>query len=118
MVSVIGELAGVKVHTNPKTGKVKYASAHTLRACFGTRWAKWVMPAVLQKLMRHESIETTLTFYVDLDTDELAEDLYRAHENAKHVGKGTVFGTVADSGVDSAASACGSNSNGQKGFAK
>ncbi len=95
MVSLIGELAGVKVHTNPKTGKVKYASAHTLRACFGTRWAKHVMPAVLQKLMRHESIETTLTFYVDLDTDELAEDLYRADEKRQ---EGTVLGTVAGSG--------------------
>ena len=38
------------------------------------------MPAVLQKLMRHESIETSMGFYVDLDTDELAEDLYLSHD--------------------------------------
>jgi len=31
----------------------KYASAHDLRRSFGTRWAKRVMPVVLQKLMRH-----------------------------------------------------------------
>ena len=68
------------VHTDPGTGKTKYASAHDLRRSFGDRWAKRVMPAVLQKLMRHESIETSMGFYVDLDTDELAEDLYLSHD--------------------------------------
>ncbi len=37
MIAMIGELARVVVHTNPKTGKVKYASAHDLRRSFGTR---------------------------------------------------------------------------------
>ena len=31
VISAIGEKAGVKVHTNPDTGKVKYASAHDCR---------------------------------------------------------------------------------------
>jgi hypothetical protein len=48
--------------------------------------------------MRHESIETTMGYYVDLDADELAEDLYRAHERGQDGQRGTVFGTVADSG--------------------
>jgi len=48
------------------------------------------MPAVLQKFMRHESIETTMRYYVDLDTGELAEDLWRQHE----AETGTVLGTV------------------------
>ena len=52
------------------------------------------MPAVLQKLMRHESIETTMSYYVDLDADELAEDLYRAHERAGAGEKGSVLGSV------------------------
>ncbi len=98
MVALMGELAGVVVNTDPKTGKVKFASAHDLRRSFGNRWAKRVMPAVLQRLMRHESIETTMKFYVDLDADELAEDLYRDHGKGQHGRGGTVFGTVADSG--------------------
>ena len=31
------------------------------------------MPAVLKELMRHESIETTMKYYVDLDADEMAD---------------------------------------------
>lgn len=61
---------------------IKYASAHDLRRSFGSRWARKVMPAVLQRLMRHESIETTMKYYVDLDADELAEELWQAHEAA------------------------------------
>ncbi len=45
---------------------------------FGTRWAKKVMPMDLQKLMRHDSIETTMRYYVDLDADEMAEELWKA----------------------------------------
>ncbi len=47
----------------------KYASAHDLRRSFGTRWASRVKPTTLQLLMRHESIETTLKYYVAQDTD-------------------------------------------------
>jgi integrase len=61
---------------------IRYASAHDLRRTFGSRWAKRVMPAVLQKLMRHETINTTLGYYVDLDADNLAEDLWRTHKTA------------------------------------
>jgi integrase len=82
MVALMGELAGVVVNTDPKTNKRKFASAHDLRRSFGNRWAKRVMPAVLQKLMRHESIQTTMGYYVDLDADELAEDLYRDYGQA------------------------------------
>lgn len=88
MLALIGELARVVVYTNPRTGKIKHASAHDLRRSFGNRWAKRVMPAVLQRLMRHESIETTMGYYVDLDANELAEDLYRAYnEEGKTLGK-------------------------------
>jgi len=97
MVALIGELARVVVNTDPKSGKVKFASAHDLRRSFGNRWAKRIMPAVLQKLMRHESIETTMGYYVDLDADELAEDLYRAHEKGRNGQTSTVVGTVEDS---------------------
>ena len=48
----------------------KYASAHDFRRAFGTWWAKRVAPAVLQKLMRHSNIKTTMEFYVGLDADD------------------------------------------------
>lgn len=57
-ISAIGSKAGVVV--NPDTGKT--ASAHDLRRAFGQRWAARVMPAVLQQLMRHQDINTTLKF--------------------------------------------------------
>jgi integrase len=89
MISLLGELARVVVHTDVKTGAVKYASAHDLRRSFGTRWARRVPTSVLMILMRHESIETTMAYYVDLDAAELAEDLYR-----DHAGVSTVSSTV------------------------
>jgi integrase len=80
IVALMGELAEVVVHINRRTKK--YASAHDLRRSFGNRWAKRLPTASLQKLMRHESIATTMRYYVDLDAYELAEDLYRAHSQA------------------------------------
>ena len=65
----------VKVNTNA-AGKVKYASAHDLRRSFGTRWSKRIMPQVLMQLMRHESINTTVKYYVDSDAQDTAELLY------------------------------------------
>jgi hypothetical protein len=38
-----------------------------------------VAPAVLQRLMRHASIQTTLGYYVDLDVDETTDQLWAAH---------------------------------------
>lgn len=75
IVSDIGKAAGVKV--NPSDArKVKFASAHDLRRSFGTRWAPRMMPVDLQKLMRHENINTTTEYYVDLDPEGLAERLW------------------------------------------
>jgi len=90
MIAIMGELARVVVHTSPKTGNVKYASAHDLRRSFGNRWAKRVPTPVLMRLMRHENIQTTMAYYVDLDASELAEDLYSLQDRC-----GSVSGTVA-----------------------
>jgi integrase len=100
VVSDIGRSAGIKVSvktvTDAKTGqtaeKVKYASAHDLRRSFAERWAVRVMPQVLKELMRHESIETSLRFYVGRNAQTTAEALWAAYENGR---KGTVLGTVA-----------------------
>ena len=72
IVSAIGRKATVV--TNKAEGK--FATAHDLRRAFGTRWAKRVMPAVLQRLMRHAAIQTTMSYYVDLDAGAVADDLW------------------------------------------
>lgn len=86
-VSAIGEAAGVKVNTDAK-GRVKYASAQDLRRSFGERWAPRVMPQVLMELMRHESIETTLRYYVGRNAQATAEILWAVHERG-HAGNGS-----------------------------
>ena len=40
------------------------------------RWATRLMPAQLMELMRHESIETTLSFYVGRDAERTAVILW------------------------------------------
>ncbi len=82
IVSAIGQAAGVKVNTDATSGKVKYASAHDLRRSFGARWAARVMPQVLMELMRHESIDTTMAFYVGRNAEKTADLLWQAHEAA------------------------------------
>ena len=77
-ISDIGEKAGIKVNTD-QAGKVKYASAHDLRRSFGQRWASRVMPQVLMELMRHESIDTTLRYYVGRNAQSTAAVLWEAH---------------------------------------
>ncbi len=78
VVSAIGKRAGVKVDV--KGDKVKYASAHDLRRSFGERWARRIMPVALQELMRHESIDTTLAYYVGRNAQATADVLWEAHE--------------------------------------
>jgi integrase len=86
----VGEKARVVVAKDADTGKVKYATAHDLRRSFGTRWAKRVMPAVLQRLMRHQSIGTTMKYYVGIEADDVAADLW-----AKFQGSGNTLGNTA-----------------------
>lgn len=81
LVSEIGKKAGVIVRADPKNPeKIKYASAHDFRRAFGERWAARVMPAQLQELMRHESIETTLRYYVGTNATRTADACWEAYE--------------------------------------
>jgi len=89
VVRKIGQRAGVVV--NREAGK--FAGAHDLRRSFGTRWAPKVRPPTLKKLMRHTDIKTTLTFYVSLDADDVAAELWSQHQP----GVGTFVGTSAES---------------------
>lgn len=63
--------------------KNKFASAHDLRRSFGERWATRVMPQVLMELMRHESIETTLKFYVGHDAQRTARLVREAYNQVQ-----------------------------------
>jgi integrase len=81
IVSKIGAAAGVRVHVDPRNpDRVKYASAHDLRRAFGERWAARIMPAQLRELMRHESIETTLRYYVGTNAARTADACWDAFE--------------------------------------
>lgn len=73
LICALGKAAMVRVND---TGKA--ASAQDLRRAFGSRWCKIVMPAVLQKLMRHASIETTMKYYVGSFAEDAADEVYRA----------------------------------------
>jgi len=46
-----------------------------------TRWAPKVgPPPTLKKLMRHTDIQTTLTYYVSLDAEDVAAELWSQHQ--------------------------------------
>lgn len=72
IVSRIGEKAGVVVNRD----QGKCASAHDLRRAFGNRWASRVMPVTLKELMRHESIETTMRYYVAQTAEEVGKSIW------------------------------------------
>lgn len=73
-VTALGKAAGVLVDVQSE----KFASAHDLRRSFGERWASRVMTAVLMQLMRHESIETTMRFYVGQNANAVARQCWEA----------------------------------------
>ena len=79
-LSKIGKAAGVRVSVHPVTGREKYASAHDLRRAFGERWSIKVMPAVLKELMRHESIDTTMRFYVGTNAQRTNDVIWAAYQ--------------------------------------
>lgn len=96
-IADIGEdaniVVGDKGNIDKKTGKRKprFASAHDLRRSFGERWAMKVMPQALMQLMRHESMETTLKFYVGRNAEKIAEAVWNADQS------GSVYNSVISS---------------------
>lgn len=71
---VVGDKGNIDKKTRER--KPRFASAHDLRRSFGERWSSKVMPNHLMQLMRHESMETTLKFYVGRNADKVAEALW------------------------------------------
>lgn len=80
-VAAIGKAAGIE------TGSGKFASAHDLRRAFGTRWAIQVPPVVLQRIMRHSTIETTLKYYVGIDASQIGAILWKGTSPGKSPGR-------------------------------
>jgi integrase len=65
-----GKNSGVKVSDR------KWITAHDLRRTFGQRWSLRVHPIVLQAMMRHSTIETTLRYYVSIDRQNVIDALW------------------------------------------
>lgn len=84
-IADIGEKANIVVgdigNKDKQTGqrKPRFASAHDLRRSFGERWSLKVMPQALMQLMRHESMETTLKFYVGRNAEKVAESIWNTN---------------------------------------
>lgn len=78
-----GKKADVKVAE--RGPKLKYASAHDLRREFGFRCSARVMPTVLHQLMRHESIQTTMTFYVGRNAEVTADAMWEAFATTREL---------------------------------
>lgn len=86
VLRAIGARAGIKV------SPTKFVSAHDFRRSFGHRWAMRVLPVVLQRLMRHANIETTLKFYAPSLVREESKVVWQAYratvtESAQATGK-------------------------------
>jgi integrase len=93
VVSDIGKAAGVivtpAVGTKGEPGykAPKYASAHDLRRSFGTRLSRKPNMSVarLKALMRHADIATTMNYYVEEQSEELADALWEGYQPADEV---------------------------------
>jgi len=94
----IGSSAGIKVakQTRKRNKSPKFASAHDLRRAFGFRWAMRVLPPVLMELMRHESITTTMQYYVGRNAEAAADAAWRAFGESAH-GSTNTFTDTSDS---------------------
>jgi integrase len=58
----------------------KFATAQSIRQGFATRWAPQLSPRRLQQLMRHERLETTERYYVNIDAEQTADEIWEAWE--------------------------------------
>ena len=87
VITDIAAKANVKTGTRKKHSKKgeksedvpQFAGAHDYRRAFGTRWASRVPAHILQRMMRHANIETTLKYYVEQDADSASDIIWAAH---------------------------------------
>lgn len=83
IVADIGRASGVVV--SESDGVPVYVSAKHLRKTFATYWSYRVRPIILQRLMRHRDIKTTLKFYVAQEADDVGDELQRAYRSGDFV---------------------------------
>jgi integrase len=83
VVAEIGRASGVVV--SESDGVQTFVSAKYLRKTFATYWSYRVRPIILQRLMRHKDIKTTLKFYVAQEADDVGDELQRAYQNSENV---------------------------------
>ena len=110
VVCRIGEIAGVVVNRTTKVDRktrerreaIKYASAHDFRRSFGARWSNLVMPRVLMELMRHESIDTTMKYYVGRNAEATADACWEAFEAAGQASSNTFGNSNSTAGTKQA----------------
>ena len=70
-ISAIGRRAGIKMSNG------KHATAHDLRRSFMARWRGRVDAATLQLLARHESLQTTKSYYLgDAEANIVAKQIW------------------------------------------
>lgn len=79
VVAKIGRRSGIVVDRS----KEEFATAQTLRRSFGSRWALKVKAPILQRMMRHQSILTTLEYYVDVDAEDMADEIWGKADTPK-----------------------------------
>lgn len=101
-ITSIGKEAKVCVGERPPKGEEKeprksWAGAHCFRRAFGTRWSKRLRPQQLQELMRHESITTTMTFYVE---DDIVDVEKAAWLHATNTSPNTSDSTATENAVN------------------
>lgn len=77
-ISDFGRRAGIVVDQNERTEKKKCASAHDLRRSFLDRWKNKVDAAILQVIARHESLNTTQTYYLSNQAEQVAQAIWEA----------------------------------------
>jgi integrase len=80
-ISEVGAAAKVQVSDDGKM-----ASAHDLRRAFGREWAQKVKPLILQRLMRHRRIETTMMFYAQLENEDIGAALWVSRSESRKRG--------------------------------
>ncbi len=93
-VAAIGRAAGVVTDRRKRKGEIvkEFASAHDLRRSFGFRWSRRVMPTILRELMRHAEISTTMQYYVGVNAEATADELWQAAEQQAGSTLGSTLG--------------------------
>lgn len=71
IIAEIGRTAGI---ITSRDGV--FASAHDLRRTFATEMARVLKPIELRAIMRHSNIQTTLSYYVESDSDTIGRSIW------------------------------------------